>query len=120
MTDNAHTIGSVDELNSAARELKAQIEQCEYELPITDEFVKRLLNLPEEWDVQTVKQEWETAIQLAAVLQAACRIALTNLSHRSGIAVIAAIIQVQDIEESAGYFGHVLAEALGKIKGAEQ
>lgn len=120
MTDTAHTIDSMDELNNAARELNTVIKRYEYELPLSPNLTERLLNIPTEWDIQTVKDKWEPTIKTVVELLEGCRTERYFLYALWGLGVQMSLLRLNNVEEKTKYFGCVLADAVQQIEGWEQ
>mgnify|MGYP001020348371 CR=1 FL=1 len=120
MSDTVHTIENLDELNSAARELNTVIKRYEYELMLSPDFIEALLNIPTEWDVQTVKDEWEPTIKTVRKLLEECHAERLFLEPLWGFNVKMSLLRLDNVEEKAKYFGCALAEAVQETEGWEQ
>lgn len=120
MYDNSYTIEDRDELTKAARELKAVIERYEYELQVPPDLIETLLNIPTEWDIQTVKDEWEPATKTVVKLLDECNTERRFLHTLWGFNVKISLLRLDNVEEKTKRFGYLLADAVQKIEGGEQ
>lgn len=120
MTDNAYTIEDCERLNAAARELKTVIKRYEYDLMTPPDLIEKCLNIPAEWDAQTVKDEWGRTVKTLAELLAECHAERQFLRTVWGLGVEISMLRLNEVESKTIRFGCALADALEKIEGAEQ
>jgi hypothetical protein len=120
MTDNAYTIEDRERLNVAARELKTVIKRYEYDLMTPPDLIEKCLNIPTEWDTQTVKGEWEPTTKTISELLDECRTERHFLRTIWGLGVEISMLRLNEVESKTIRFGCTLADALEKIEGAEQ
>ena len=120
MTDNAYTIENTERLNAATRELKAVIKRYEYDLTISPDLIEKCLNIPGNWDAETVKDEWESTLNTVLAMLMECRAERSYLYTLWGLGVEFSLLRLNGVEEKTKHFGSTLADALEKIEGAEQ
>ena len=120
MTDNAYTIEDCERLNSAARELKTVIKRHEHDLTISPDLIEKCLNIPGNWDAQTVKDEWESTLNTALAMLMGCRAERSYLYTLWGLGAEFSLLRLNEVEEKTKHFGSTLADAVLKIEGTEQ
>lgn len=120
MTGNAYAIENMDTLNNAARELKTVIKRYEYDLMIPPDLIEKCLNVPDNWDTQTVKDEWEPTTKTISELLDECRTERHFLRTIWGLGVEISMLRLNEVESKAICFGCALADAVQEIEGAEQ
>lgn len=120
MTGNAYTIEALERLTVTARELKTVIKRYEYEFQVPPDLIERCLNIPDEWDTQTVKDEWEPTTKTILELLDACHVERCFLYTLWGFNVQISLLRVNNVEEKAMRFGCALADAVQEIEGAER
>lgn len=116
MTGNAYAIENMDTLNNAARELKAVIKRYEYEFQVPPDLIERCLNMPDEWDTQTVKDEWEAVTKTVLELLDGCHAEKCFLFTLWGFNVEMSLLRVNNVEEKAKRFYCALAGAVTEIE----
>lgn len=116
MTDNAYTIETRERLNEATRKLKTKIDHYRDVVPLTPEGVEKCLNLPDDWDAQTVEENHATATEVLVAVPLACQLGKQTLYKRWGIEAITLILQLDDAVEAVNNFADALSEAVNEIK----
>lgn len=116
MTDNAYTIETRERLNEATRKLKVKIDHYRDVVPLTQEGVEKCLNLPDDWDAQTVEENHATATEVLVAVPLACQLGKQTLYKRWGIEAITLILQLDDTVEAVNNFADALSEAVNEIK----
>ena len=105
MADNAYTIEDRERLNAAARELKTVIKRYEYDLMTPPDLIEKCLNIPTEWDTQTVKDEWETTTKTISELLDECRTERHFLRTIWGLGVEISMLRLNEVESKTIHFG---------------
>jgi hypothetical protein len=116
VTDNCYTIETRERLNEATRKLKVKIDHYRDVVPLTQEGVEKCLNLPDDWDAQTVEENHATATEVLVAVPLACQLGKQALYKRWGIEAITMILQLDDTVEAANNFADALSEAVNEIK----
>lgn len=116
MTDNCYTIETRERLNEATRKLKVKIDHYRDVVPLTQEGVEKCLNLPDDWDAQTVKENHATATEVLVAVPLACQLGKQTLYKRWGIEAITMILQLDDMVEAVNNFADALRDAVNEIE----
>jgi len=116
MTGNAYTIETRERLNEATRKLKTKIDHYRDAVPLTPKGIEKCLNLPDDWDAQTVEENHATATEVLVAVPLACQLGKQTLYNRWGIEAITTILQLDDTVEAANNFADALSEAVNEIK----
>ena len=116
MTDNAYTIETRERLNEATRKLKTKIDHYRDVVPLTPEGIEKCLNLPDDWDAQTVKENQATAIEVLVAVPMACQVGKQTLYRLWGIGVLTLTLQLDDTMEAVNDFGDALVDAVSEIE----
>lgn len=116
MTDSGYTIETRERLNEATRKLKVKIDHYRDVVPLTPEGIEKCLNLPDDWDAQTVEENHATATEVLVAVPLACQLGKQTLYRRWGIEAITMILQLDDTVEAVNNFADALMEAVNEIK----
>ena len=116
MTDSGYTIETRERLNEATRKLKAKIDHYRDAVPLTPEGIEKCLNLPDDWDAQTVEENHATATEVLTAVPLACQLGKQTLYRHWGIERITMILQQDEAMEAANNFADALSEAVNEIE----
>lgn len=114
MADNCYTIETRERLNEATRKLKVKIDHYRDVVPLTPEGIEKCLNLPVDWDAQTVEENHATATEVLVAVPLACQLGKQTLYKRWGIEAITMILQLDDMVEAVNNFADALRDAVNE------
>lgn len=116
MTDSGYTIETRERLNEATRKLKIKIDHYRDVVPLTQEGIEKCLNLPDDWDAQTVEENRTTGTEVLVAVPLACQLGKQTIYKLWGIKVITLILQLDDTVEAANNFADALKDAVNEIE----